>query len=84
MDQAKAKRGFEIHAAMLVDDAALGDGDLASVGSHLIVGRATHPPDKRRGFQLDIHALRAVLKKPLTLRIAGVVPGNEVNQFVVP
>ena len=68
---------------MFVANAALRNDALAGMGSHVEIRRVANTPDKRRGFELHIHALRAVLKKPLALGVAGVVALDEVNQLVV-
>ena len=56
---------------MFIDDAALGDGGLACVRGHVKIWRSAYSPNVGRGFKLDIHALWAVLKKPLAFGCAG-------------
>ena len=75
--------GRQVDPARLVQQTALDAGRTAGVRRDCKGRGRVNAPDQRRGFELHINALRAILEKPATHGIALVVALDKFNQLVV-
>lgn len=79
--QPQAKIGHQVQPAGFVQQAVLHVGLQPGVRQHPAIG--LQAPDPGRGFELDEHALRPVLKEPAPVLIGRVVAVNELDELVV-